>query len=279
MPRAPKAPAYSLHKPSGRAVLKVKGRSYYLGEHGSDVSRENYDRIIADLLAGRTITRPTPTNQGTPTPDCTITVAQLAARFQRHADAYYRKNGKPTTEPATIRCAMKFFTADHGDLPAAAFSIGDLKGVRGIMLTADLCRNTTNKYVSAIRRAFTWAATEELIPPGKSLAQAHKQAGHRVPRAAAPAKSTAAGRTAAAAPPTGKTKKQPATTAKSTAGDAAQPPAVSAAAANGRTTLASYHPASRMATPTGGDRLRPTGAANRTGAALRHGHAEPPTAP
>lgn len=69
MPRKPRIPAYSLHKPSGRAVVKVNQRSISLGKYGSDESRDTYARIIADLLAGRAITPPVTSNQGIPTLD------------------------------------------------------------------------------------------------------------------------------------------------------------------------------------------------------------------
>ncbi|MCO6044633.1 site-specific integrase [Aeoliella sp. ICT_H6.2] len=164
MARPPKVPSYSLHKPSGRAVVKVKGRSIYLGKYGSDESRDAYARIVADLLAGRPIEKPD-TNRGNPTPKPSLTIGELVARFQRHADGYYRKGGKPTTEPAAIRCALKFLTDHHVGLPAADFSLGDLKVIRQAMVDAGHTRGTINKNIRRVRLAFTWAATEELLPP------------------------------------------------------------------------------------------------------------------
>lgn len=166
MARPPKVPSYSLHKPSGRAVVKIKGRSIYLGTYGSEESRENYARIIADLLAGRPVEKPQPVQTDRAAAmRASFLVADLAARFQKHADGYYRKNGRPTSEPAAIRCALKFLTANHAELPAVDFSIGDLKVIRQAMVEAGHCRGSVNKNVRRIRLAFTWAATEELVPP------------------------------------------------------------------------------------------------------------------
>ena len=39
MPVRPrKIPSYRLHKPTGQAVVRLDGRDYYLGRHGSDSS-------------------------------------------------------------------------------------------------------------------------------------------------------------------------------------------------------------------------------------------------
>ncbi|WP_228714588.1 tyrosine-type recombinase/integrase [Posidoniimonas corsicana] len=88
----------------------------------------------------------------------------MATKFQAHANRYYVKNGKPTSEPAAVRCALRFLVANHGGLPAPEFGIGDLKVVREAMVAAGHCRSSVNKNIRRIRLAFTWAATEELIP-------------------------------------------------------------------------------------------------------------------
>ena len=47
-----KAPSYRLHKPSGQAVVTIDGRDLYLGRHDTPASRAEYDRLIAEWLAG-----------------------------------------------------------------------------------------------------------------------------------------------------------------------------------------------------------------------------------
>lgn len=44
-------PAYSLHRSSGQAIVRISGRDHYLGPHNSPESREKYDRLIAEWLA------------------------------------------------------------------------------------------------------------------------------------------------------------------------------------------------------------------------------------
>ncbi len=41
------APNYRLHKPSGRAVVTLKDKDYYLGPYGSLESQQAYNRLLA----------------------------------------------------------------------------------------------------------------------------------------------------------------------------------------------------------------------------------------
>ncbi len=52
MPRKPgNVPAYSHHRSSGQAIVRISGRDHYLGPHDSPESREKYDRLIAEWLS------------------------------------------------------------------------------------------------------------------------------------------------------------------------------------------------------------------------------------
>jgi len=42
--RPRKVPAYRLHKPTGQAVVRLDGRDFYLGKHGTEASQERYRR-------------------------------------------------------------------------------------------------------------------------------------------------------------------------------------------------------------------------------------------
>lgn len=148
MAKPPRIPSYSLHKPSGRAVVKIKQRSYYLGEHGSESSHEAYAKIIADLLAGRPIHGSTVSEKGNRTLVLSITVGELIERFQRHADGYYVKNGKRTSEPASIRCALHYVPDSLRLICASEFTIGMLKTTRQAMIDAGLIGETPGTQAS-----------------------------------------------------------------------------------------------------------------------------------
>ena len=51
MPRQPRIPQLSLHKASGKAVVRLNGRDHYLGVFGSPDAKIAYDRLIAEWLA------------------------------------------------------------------------------------------------------------------------------------------------------------------------------------------------------------------------------------
>ena len=46
-----RVPTYRHHKPSGQAVVTLDGRDHYLGKHGTEASKQEYDRLIAEWLA------------------------------------------------------------------------------------------------------------------------------------------------------------------------------------------------------------------------------------
>ena len=43
-------PKYRLHRPSGQAVARFNGIDYYLGKHGSQESRDEYDRLLGEWM-------------------------------------------------------------------------------------------------------------------------------------------------------------------------------------------------------------------------------------
>jgi hypothetical protein len=55
---SPRIPKYRLHKPSGLAVVRLNGKDIYMGEHGSDSSRQQYARLIKEWLANNRLVCP-----------------------------------------------------------------------------------------------------------------------------------------------------------------------------------------------------------------------------
>ncbi|MFO0957083.1 MAG: site-specific integrase [Isosphaeraceae bacterium] len=89
----------------------------------------------------------------------------MVLAYLRHCDAYYVKNGKPTSEPVNIRLAMRPLRQLYGQKPAREFGPVALKAVRQAMIDSGLCRSEVNKRVRHVLRAFKWAVGEELVPP------------------------------------------------------------------------------------------------------------------
>ncbi len=150
-------PSYRLHKPSGQAVVTLNGHDHYLGKHGSPQSRQAFDRLLAEFLASRA---PQTSSSASPTD---LTVNELLLRYWDHVQAYYTKDGKPTSEPDTIRQALRPVRELYGDTPALDFGPLALKAVRGAMITRGWCRGYINKQVDRIKRMFAWASENELV--------------------------------------------------------------------------------------------------------------------
>ena len=152
-------PSYRLHKPSGLAVVSIGGRDVYLGKHDTDESRGEYDRLIAEWLAnGRTIPRRV-SGSG-----LDISVNELMLTYLDHADSYYLKNGKPTSEPGNIRLAIRPLRQLYGDTPAGEFGPLQLEAVRQAIIGTGICRSGVNRRVRLIVQAFKWAVAKGMVP-------------------------------------------------------------------------------------------------------------------
>ena len=151
-------PKYRLHKPSGQAVVTLDGHDFYLGPHGSPLSRAEYDRLTGEWLAnGRCLPRP----EGPPTD---FSVDELLAAYWRHAEQHYVKDGHHTSELACIRSALRYLKRPYGHTPASKFGPLALKAVRQQMIDDGLTRRVVNGYVGRVKRVFKWAVSNEMIP-------------------------------------------------------------------------------------------------------------------
>jgi len=87
-------PAYSHHKPSGQAVVRLNGRDHYLGPHGTAASRAEYNRLIGEWMAGG---RRLPS-----APEISITINEILLSYKGHVEQYYRRPmGVPPTKSVT----------------------------------------------------------------------------------------------------------------------------------------------------------------------------------
>jgi integrase len=156
-----RVPKLRLHKPSGRAVVRLNGRDYYLGRFGSPESQAEYDRLIGEwILAGRQTPAKKP---GQPAEQ--MTIGELMVAYLLFADGYYRKNGEPTGEFDAIRYSLRPLRKLYCDVAAVDFGPLALKNVREQMIAAELCRKEVNKRVQRIVRMFRWGVENEFVPP------------------------------------------------------------------------------------------------------------------
>ena len=161
MPRHVNAvPKYRKHRASGQAVVTIFGRDHYLGPHGTKVSRDAYDRLIAEFLAsGRKNIAPDNVLE------VETTVVEVLAAYWKYCQGYYRKDGKPTSEVEAMKVVIRDIKADFARLPVAQFGPNALKRVRDRWIARGLTRPGINKYQRRATRIFRWAVAEELAPP------------------------------------------------------------------------------------------------------------------
>ncbi|MBL9165832.1 MAG: site-specific integrase [Planctomycetaceae bacterium] len=152
-------PSYRRHKASGQAVVTLNGKDHYLGPHGSKVSRDQYDRLIAEWLANgrRTVKQE----------QASISMEELLAAFWEHAQQYYKGlDGLPTKEVDAYRQAMKPLRALYGATQVESFGPLALKTVRERFIAAGYARSHVNKQVGRLKRIFKWGVENELVSPG-----------------------------------------------------------------------------------------------------------------
>jgi integrase len=161
-------------------------RDVLLGRHGTPESRAEYARVIAEWEASGRRAPPARGGKAGP-PD--LTVNELCLAYWRYVEGYYVKNGEPTSEQDTVRQAVRFVKQLYGHTAARDYGPLALKAVRAVMvghpitrkvkvkdpqtgkvreevkhLRQGLARRFINKQVGRVKRMFSWAVEEELLP-------------------------------------------------------------------------------------------------------------------
>jgi hypothetical protein len=145
-------PKYCRHKASNRAFVRIGGKTHYLGKYGSDASRREYDRIIAEFVAnGR---------QAFCNSD-DILIENLIAQFLDHTEKERSYCDSSKIRLATI---LGRFNELYGKQPVTQFTPAALKVVRRQFLDSGFCRDTINNYIGIIRQIFYWGSEEEIVP-------------------------------------------------------------------------------------------------------------------
>lgn len=93
-----------------------------------------------------------------------LTIIELIAVYWEHAQQYYRKDGKPTSEITSLRLALRPLKKLYGTLRVSEFGPLALDSVRNAMIEDGITRTRINQHVGRIRRMFRFGVTKELIP-------------------------------------------------------------------------------------------------------------------
>jgi integrase len=152
------------------ARVRIGGKAYWLGRcPDGKVTRAQHveaarlwHRYVADGKAQAAESRTPESQQRCSTP-ATITVGILIDRFLAHAEGYYRRaDGTTTSSVDEIRLASRSL-ADWAAMPADSFGPKMLKAVQDREVRRGRPRVTVNRISKTIRRAFKWAAGEEIV--------------------------------------------------------------------------------------------------------------------
>jgi integrase len=145
--------AYTLHKATGQAFVRVEGRMVYLGKYGSPESRVRHRNIVAAAQARQEafdLMRP-------------LSVGELCERF---VQAMQREYGRRSWQDIEARAVALTVCAKHAGMEAATFGPKALQDIRQAMLKQDrLTRYGINRRKQHIVAMFKWAVSEELVPP------------------------------------------------------------------------------------------------------------------
>jgi integrase len=157
-------PRLCTHKASGKAYVTdpATGKETYFGPAGSPEAEARYGRWVAEFTA-RGRAGPAPPAEG-------LTVGQLVVAYLKHVDAEYVKDGRPTSEPRTVRTALAPAHDVYELTPAADFGPAALKAVREKYVAAGWKRPHVNAQVRRLRQMFRWAVEMELLPVERLLA-------------------------------------------------------------------------------------------------------------
>jgi integrase len=158
MPSNPdRIPKYRHHRPSGQAVVTLDGKDQYLGVHGTPASREAYNRLIAEWLAG---------GRHLPQPETVLTMSEVILRYWRTVEdgMRVREGQRSPGELYNFRVALRMVRELYGRTPARDFGPLALKALRLRMIERGWCRTYINRQVNRVRRMIRWAVSEELLP-------------------------------------------------------------------------------------------------------------------
>ena len=146
-----KYPGYVLHKASGQAVIRIKGKDYYLGRYGSPESKEKYHRLVAESMVCK--------NFGVEKNG--ISVAEAVVKFLEHAQEYYANGNEYTQNVYASRPLIDLYPS----LRLADFGIPELEVVRNWWIERKCSRNHINKMVRRVVRMAKWWAGKQLADP------------------------------------------------------------------------------------------------------------------
>jgi hypothetical protein len=137
-----KMPGYLRHKASGKAVVRIQGRDYYLGKYGSPESKEKYYRLMAEAAVSPTFG----------TSKSRVTVSEAVVKYLEHCHEYYSRQ-----ESEIVHYAMAPLVQVFPALPLQEFGVVQFKVIRQWWIKKGSSRQYVNAQMKRIVRFAKWA--------------------------------------------------------------------------------------------------------------------------
>lgn len=151
-------------RPDGRAVVRLSGRDFYLGQAGAwpkgrktppPSIQVEYEALLAQWLRnGRQM----------PQEDNVTTVSQLILAYDLWAEGHYQREGRENTHLGMIRDALQVVKDLFGNCPAREFGPKKLEAIQAAMAGKGWSRSYVNAQVARVRRMIKWAVRQEILP-------------------------------------------------------------------------------------------------------------------
>jgi len=159
-----RTPKLRQHKGSGQALVCLDGKRIYLGRWGTPQAEQEYRRMVAEWLSRGAAEPPKRGPAVEPAKPVSIPIAELCVAYLRHAEKWYRKDGKVTGTIYTVRSAVRALDALYGERDAAEFTATAFDVVLASLAEQKLSRPYVNSLAAVIKQLFRWGARQRLVP-------------------------------------------------------------------------------------------------------------------
>ena len=162
--QAVRVPSYRHQKSRNLAVVRIDGKDHYLGPYDSPVPTA-LPQLIYESLARKGSVEPDPSGSKLEPAELEPTINELILTYWRHAEGYYVRDGKPTSELSCIKMALRSSTNSTNTPRPRSSVLWPSRRCGKRWCVSRRARMAIDRDVHRVRRMFKWAASEELSRP------------------------------------------------------------------------------------------------------------------
>ena len=158
MPRKKSMQPQYLYHVSGNARVRINGKDYYLGKHGSQDSYARYHALLKQYVENdQKLPASVPERQMTQA----IRVMDVTAAFEQRELPAYAHNAGLFSRLSKL---LRLLAERYGDMPVSEFGPLRLEAIRDHLLSTGNCRRYINEQVRDLIRVFVFGVSRELVP-------------------------------------------------------------------------------------------------------------------